>query len=261
MPFLDPALLLLGKLAEHFAQILPQLPVQRLPPALRDEDDVVFALPFCGLSSRRPSYLPFVCLAAHDSEVSYGGQPSEMCLPSPTFLNQALAIALWGAFAAVAALATTRRAAAAPRAARCVVAARRARRCCCCRCCGPGGRAPCRRGWRCRPSACCWPRRCCCSVAPPPRASAQARAAVRAVLHRLGRRGRVERRHRHRPGVRARLARRRLDRALRPGRPRGRQPAPAQSLEQPAAVVGHRHRAAARSWGACGAAWAGRCLH
>ena len=45
MPFLDPALLLLRQLAKHLPKMPPQLPVQRLPAALRDEHHVVFALP------------------------------------------------------------------------------------------------------------------------------------------------------------------------------------------------------------------------
>ena len=45
MPFLDPALLLYCQAPEHLSEVLAQLPIQRLPAVLRDEDDVVFALP------------------------------------------------------------------------------------------------------------------------------------------------------------------------------------------------------------------------
>ena len=45
--FLDPALLLRGEFAKYFPQIFPQFPVQRLSPALWDEHNVVFAIPFC----------------------------------------------------------------------------------------------------------------------------------------------------------------------------------------------------------------------
>jgi hypothetical protein len=46
MTLLDPALLLLGQLPEHLPEMRPQLRIQRLSPALRNEHDVVFALPF-----------------------------------------------------------------------------------------------------------------------------------------------------------------------------------------------------------------------
>jgi hypothetical protein len=46
MPFLDPALLLFGQLAEDIAKILAQLHIQRLPTAFWNENNVVFALPF-----------------------------------------------------------------------------------------------------------------------------------------------------------------------------------------------------------------------
>src|SRR6266508_2126520 len=46
VPFLDPALLLLRQPTKNFPQVLPQFPVQRLPPALRYEHHVVLALPF-----------------------------------------------------------------------------------------------------------------------------------------------------------------------------------------------------------------------
>jgi hypothetical protein len=45
MPFFDPALLLLGKLPEHLAQMLPKTAVQDLPAALRYKYNVVLALP------------------------------------------------------------------------------------------------------------------------------------------------------------------------------------------------------------------------
>jgi hypothetical protein len=40
MPFLDPALLLGSQFPEDLTRVLPQLAVQRLPAALRDEDHV-----------------------------------------------------------------------------------------------------------------------------------------------------------------------------------------------------------------------------
>ena len=43
--FLDAALLLLGELSEHRPKVAPQLGVQRLAAVLRNEDDVVLALP------------------------------------------------------------------------------------------------------------------------------------------------------------------------------------------------------------------------
>jgi hypothetical protein len=46
MPLFNPALSLLGQLLEHFAQMLPKALVQHLPVALRDENNVVLALPF-----------------------------------------------------------------------------------------------------------------------------------------------------------------------------------------------------------------------
>jgi hypothetical protein len=46
MPLFNPALSLLGQLLEHFAQMLPKALVQHLPAALRDENNVVFALPY-----------------------------------------------------------------------------------------------------------------------------------------------------------------------------------------------------------------------
>ena len=46
VPFLYPAFLLLRQLAKHLSKVLPQLHVQRLSPALRNEYHVVFALPF-----------------------------------------------------------------------------------------------------------------------------------------------------------------------------------------------------------------------
>jgi hypothetical protein len=45
MPFLDPALPLLRQPAEDLAKILAQLQIQRLPAALRNENNVVFARP------------------------------------------------------------------------------------------------------------------------------------------------------------------------------------------------------------------------
>src|SRR4029450_7953105 len=46
MPLFDPALLLYCQSAEHFPEMLPQFPVQRLPAALGNEDHMIFALPF-----------------------------------------------------------------------------------------------------------------------------------------------------------------------------------------------------------------------
>ena len=47
VPFLDLRLLLRGQLAEHLAEVPAKLQVQRLCSTLRDEDDVVFAVPRC----------------------------------------------------------------------------------------------------------------------------------------------------------------------------------------------------------------------
>jgi hypothetical protein len=44
MPFLDPALFLFGQLAEHLAQVPPQLSIQHFSAALRDKHHMVFAL-------------------------------------------------------------------------------------------------------------------------------------------------------------------------------------------------------------------------
>jgi hypothetical protein len=46
MPFHDPALLLLGQLVKHFAQILTQIAVQNFPAALGNKNNVILALPF-----------------------------------------------------------------------------------------------------------------------------------------------------------------------------------------------------------------------
>jgi hypothetical protein len=77
------------------------------------------------------------------------------------------------------------------------------------------------------------------------RGSAEANTLVRAVLRRLAGGRRAEPGHRAGAGLRARLARRRVDCRQRHRRPCGRQPAPAQPPEQPAAVVGDRRRGAA----------------
>ena len=45
MPFLYPAFLLLGQISKHLPQVLPQLPIEHRPAALRDEDDMIFAIP------------------------------------------------------------------------------------------------------------------------------------------------------------------------------------------------------------------------
>jgi hypothetical protein len=46
MPFLNPALLLLGQFSQHLTQMPAQIPVQHFAPALRDKNNVVLALPF-----------------------------------------------------------------------------------------------------------------------------------------------------------------------------------------------------------------------
>jgi hypothetical protein len=46
MPFQYLAIPLRGKLVEQRPKILAYLPVQFLPPALRDENKVIFAIPF-----------------------------------------------------------------------------------------------------------------------------------------------------------------------------------------------------------------------
>jgi len=46
MPFHNPALLLLGQLVKHFAQVLTQIAVQNLSAAFGDKNNVVLALPF-----------------------------------------------------------------------------------------------------------------------------------------------------------------------------------------------------------------------
>src|SRR5260370_41336572 len=43
--FFDPAFLLLRQLAEHLPEVPSQLPVKCLPAALRNENDMIFALP------------------------------------------------------------------------------------------------------------------------------------------------------------------------------------------------------------------------
>jgi hypothetical protein len=45
MPFLDFRLLLSRKLTKHFSQRLAQFLVQNFTPVLRNENDVVFAVP------------------------------------------------------------------------------------------------------------------------------------------------------------------------------------------------------------------------
>src|SRR5437588_1443862 len=61
MTFFDPAFLLLCQLAKHIPEVPPQLPVKRLPAALGNEHNMIFALYLhshllCGLGSRtRPS--------------------------------------------------------------------------------------------------------------------------------------------------------------------------------------------------------------
>jgi len=46
MALLDPALLLHRQSAEYLTEMLPQLAVERLPAALGNENDMVFAVPF-----------------------------------------------------------------------------------------------------------------------------------------------------------------------------------------------------------------------
>ena len=88
MAFFDPAFLLLRQLAEHLPQMPPQLRIQRLPAALGNEDDMVFALPFaCGLGSRSSSIdeTSFRVLGGSQLEVFVDGRLPEMsnfyCLP------------------------------------------------------------------------------------------------------------------------------------------------------------------------------------
>ena len=45
MPLLDPAFLLRCEIAKNLSEILPQIRVERFPPALGYEDYVVFAVP------------------------------------------------------------------------------------------------------------------------------------------------------------------------------------------------------------------------
>jgi hypothetical protein len=45
MAFLDPAFLLLGQFAKHLAQVLPKVPVQHLPTALGNKNNVVQSFP------------------------------------------------------------------------------------------------------------------------------------------------------------------------------------------------------------------------
>lgn len=45
-PFFDPAFILRRQLKKHFAQAAAKFDIKRLPPALRDEGDVIFAVPF-----------------------------------------------------------------------------------------------------------------------------------------------------------------------------------------------------------------------
>jgi hypothetical protein len=46
MALLDPAFLLLGQIVKDNAEMPSQFSVQRLPSVFRDEDDVIFAVPF-----------------------------------------------------------------------------------------------------------------------------------------------------------------------------------------------------------------------
>src|SRR5712691_8315540 len=69
MPLLYPAFPLLGQPSENLPKVLPQLPIQRAPSALRYEHHVVFAhthVVWFKLSNLSIVSLPFVCLAAHD---------------------------------------------------------------------------------------------------------------------------------------------------------------------------------------------------
>ena len=45
VPLFDPAFLLLRQLAKHLSEVLSQLSVQRLPAALGNENNMIFALP------------------------------------------------------------------------------------------------------------------------------------------------------------------------------------------------------------------------
>jgi hypothetical protein len=46
MTFLDPALFLIGQFTEHLSQMVAPALVQNLPASLRDENNVILALPF-----------------------------------------------------------------------------------------------------------------------------------------------------------------------------------------------------------------------
>ena len=52
MPFFDPALSVFRKLAENLPQVFAQLAVQNLAPKLRNENDVIFALPLRVINPR-----------------------------------------------------------------------------------------------------------------------------------------------------------------------------------------------------------------
>jgi hypothetical protein len=45
MPFLDPALFLLGQLSEHLAQMPAQISIQHFAPTFRNKNNMVLALP------------------------------------------------------------------------------------------------------------------------------------------------------------------------------------------------------------------------
>jgi hypothetical protein len=47
MPFHYPRLFLSGQLMEHLPKVLPQYAVNLFLPSLRDENNVVLAIPFC----------------------------------------------------------------------------------------------------------------------------------------------------------------------------------------------------------------------
>ena len=68
MTFFDPAFLLLCQLAKHIPEVPPQLPVKRLPAALGNEHNMIFALLWLRLSYSSIVKLPFVCVVAHDQK-------------------------------------------------------------------------------------------------------------------------------------------------------------------------------------------------
>ena len=64
VPFLDLALLLVRQATEHHPEAIPELPVENLLPVLRNEDDVISAVPLCMIRTFvvRQTTLPLVML-------------------------------------------------------------------------------------------------------------------------------------------------------------------------------------------------------